>query len=175
MKRVLWAGLLLPAVAGAQVRSDPALGVAEGRCRADEPGPAFVVTAVGLKDRQGNLRLELYPPGDDDFLADDNVLINAGKPFRRAVMPVPQSGPAMLCIRAPAPGSYTLSLLHDRDRNRKFGLSVDGIGFANNPKLGLGKPAARAVRVTAGSGITRLSIRLNYRRGLFSFGPIGTS
>lgn len=159
-------------LAAAALRSTPTLGIAEGRCRPNEPGPAFLVTLVGLKDRQGLARVELYPPNDQDFLADDNVLIGAGKPFRRAEIAVPAGGPVELCIRAPAPGAYALSVLHDRDGNRKFGLSVDGIGFPGDPKLGWRKPRAAQATAHAGSGITRITVRMNYRQGLLSFGPI---
>lgn len=173
MRSWLLLAALLPATAQAQLRSTPDLGVVEGRCRAGETGPAFLVSAVGLKDRRGTLRLEVYPPSDEDFLADDNLLLSQGKTFRRAEIPIPPTGPATICIRIPRAGSYTLSLLHDRDGNRKFGLSVDGLGFPNNPVLRFSKPSANAVRVTAGPGITPLTIRMNYRHGLFSFGPLG--
>ena len=163
---------LLPVAARAQVESSPNLGKAEGQCRPNEAGPAVIVTITGLKDRKGNMRAELYPDNDKDFLEDDNILINAGKTFRRVETPVPPAGAVQLCIRTPGPGHYTLSLLHDRDMNRKFGLSSDGVGFPNNPKLGLSKPKAAAVRFATGAGLTDISIRLNYRRGLFSFGPL---
>ena len=52
---------LAPAAATAQVESNPNLGKAEGQCRPNEAGPAVLVTAVGLKDRRGTLRAELYP------------------------------------------------------------------------------------------------------------------
>lgn len=163
---------LMPFAASAQVESNPNLGKAEGQCRPNEPGPAVIVTLVGLKDRRGTLRAELYPDNDNDFLQDDNILINQGKTFRRVEIAVPQAGAVTLCIRTPGHGAYTLSLLHDRDSNRKFGLSTDGVGFANNPRLGLSKPKAAAVRFQTGTGLTPISIRLNYRRGLLSFGPL---
>jgi uncharacterized protein (DUF2141 family) len=157
---------------GAHLRSSPDLGKAEGQCRPGESGPSFLVDVIGLKDRLGNLKLELYPANDDDFLQDDNILLNAGKTFRRIEVAVPRSGPVELCIRAPSAGLYALSLLHDRDANRKFGLSIDGIGFASNPRLGFSKPKAAAASAWAGTGPTRISIVLNYRHGLFSFGPM---
>lgn len=152
--------------------STPDLGKAEGQCRPDERGAAFLVEVGGLKDRRGRLKLELYPANNKDFLADDNILIAAGKAFARVETAVPQTGAVQLCIRAPGAGTYALTLLHDRDANRKFTLSVDGIGFAGNPRLGLSKPAAAAASTPVGSGPARITIVLNYRRGLFSFAPL---
>ncbi|MDB5686307.1 MAG: hypothetical protein JWR77_896 [Rhizorhabdus sp.] len=151
--------------------SSPTLGIAEGTCRPSEPGPAFDVVAEGLKDRSGVLRLELYPAADDDFLADDNVLIMAGKAFARVVVPAAGRQPIRMCIRAPRPGRYALSLVHDRNGNRTLDPSSDGIGFANNPRLGWSKPKAEAVSAAVGTGIASLPIRLNYMRG-FAMRPL---
>ena len=167
--------LLALAAASAPAQDIPSsrnLGMAEGRCRANESGPAFMININGLKDREGLLRVELYPNNDADFLADDNVLINAGKVFRRAEMKVPASGPAVLCIRAPAPGTYTLSLLHDRDSNRKLGISVDGVAFPGDPKLCWGQPKSKDARATVGAGPTRVDVTMQYRRSLVCFGPV---
>lgn len=154
------------------LRSSPDLGKAEGQCRPGESGPAYVVEVAGLKDRRGRLKLELYPANDADFLQDDNVLLSAGKAFTRVELDTPPSGRVELCIRAPGPGVYALTLLHDRDRNRKFGLSVDGIGFGGNPRLGWAKPKAAAVGLRVGTGPIHIRILVNYRRGLMSVGPI---
>ncbi|MBS0476117.1 MAG: DUF2141 domain-containing protein [Proteobacteria bacterium] len=163
----------LPVAAQPSIPSTPDLGKAEGRCRAGESGPALLVDVEGLKDRKGNLKLEVYPSNDDDFLADDNVLVSAGKTFRRVEVPVPASGEVQVCVRIPGPGSYSISLLHDRDANRKFGLSVDGIGFSGNPRLGVRKPKAAATRLAVNSsGMSRTTIVMNYRTGLMSFGPL---
>ncbi|MFC0588646.1 DUF2141 domain-containing protein [Novosphingobium aquiterrae] len=163
----------LVARAGPLIPSTPDLGKAEGRCRAGESGPALLVNVAGLKDRKGNLKLEVYPSNDEDFLADDNILVSAGKTFRRVEMAVPATGNVQVCVRIPGPGTYSISLLHDRDANRKFGLSVDGIGFTGNPKLGMRKPKAAATRLSVSSGgVSQTTIVMNYRKGLMSFGPL---
>lgn len=151
--------------------STPDLGIAAGRCRTDESGPALIVDVEGLRDRQGLLKLEVYPADDADFLADDNLLIEQGKTFRRVVAAPPARGPVTMCVRVPAPGRYAVSLLHDRDGNRKFNLSSDGIGFAGNPRLGLSKPRAAAASAVAFTRPVRIAIVVNYRHGLFSFRP----
>ena len=174
-KRMMGAAalLLVPfAAAQAIIPSTPDLGKAEARCRANEPGPALLVRIDGLKDHSGQIKLEVYPSNDDDFLQDDNILISQGKTFRRVEQPVGGSGTVELCVRVPGPGAYSVSVLHDRDANRKFGLSIDGIGLAGNPRLGLSKPKAAATRVMAGGSITRVAVVMNYRRGLMSFGPL---
>jgi uncharacterized protein (DUF2141 family) len=145
--------------AGPALRSTPDLGKAEGRCRAGESGPALLVEATGMKDRTGKMKLEVYPANDQDFLADDNVLIAAGKTFRRVEVDTPASGPVVLCVRIPGPGTYAVTLLHDRDSNRKFGWS---------------KPKASSARMLVKSGgVSRISIVMNYRSGL-GVGPLKT-
>ena len=156
----------------AYVPSSPSLGIAEGRCRPGEPGPAFLISVEGLRDRQGRIKVEVYPSNNQDFLADDNVLINAGKTFRRVDVPLPASGPVQLCIRVPQAGAYSLMVLHDRDSNHRFGLSGDGVGFGSNPRLRLGRPSAAEARVVAGPRITPIDIVINYRRGM-AFRPLG--
>ena len=156
---------MIPLTAASAVDTGPELGKAEGRCRAGETGPAFLIAVDGLKDHTGNLKLEVYPSNDSDFLQDDNILINAGKVFRRVEVPVPAGRPE-LCVRVPGPGAYSIIVLHDRDTNRKFGWTVDGIGFSGNPRLGWSKPKAERARAMAGAGLTRISVVMNYRRGL---------
>ncbi|MBY8823274.1 DUF2141 domain-containing protein [Sphingomonas colocasiae] len=155
-----------PLLVAATIPSTPDLGTAEGKCRSNESGPSFLVDVEGLKDRSGKLKLEIYPANDADFLEDDNVLISAGKTFRRVEQPVPASGAARLCVRVPSAGRYAVSVLHDRDGNRTFNWRVDGIGFAGNPGLGWRKPAASDASATARPGPTQIRIVMNYRRGL---------
>ena len=147
--------------------SSPDLGKAEGRCRPGESGPALLVETTGMKDRSGNMKLEVYPGNDQDFLADDNVLVAAGKTFRRVEVPTPQSGPVVLCVRLPGPGLYGVSVLHDRNSDRRFQWKIDGIGFSANPKLGWSKPKAKNSRVIVnGGGVSKISVVMNYKSGL---------
>ena len=165
------ATLLAALLATAPLASSPELGKAEGRCRDNEPGPALLLDVVGLKDRTGWMKAEVYPANDTDFLQDDNILLNAGKVFRRVEFPVPRSGEITICVRVPGPGAYSVILLHDRDMNHKFNWRIDGVGFPGNPKLGWSKPKAAAARVNAGAGQTRVPIVLKYLRG-FGFSPV---
>ncbi|WP_445191898.1 DUF2141 domain-containing protein [Sphingomonas sp. Tas61C01] len=164
--------LTLVALAAEVMPSTPALGTEAARCRPHEPGPAVLVTVDGLKDRKGRLRAEIYPAVDGDFLADDNVLVSQGKTFRRAVIPVPPSGAAQLCLRVPRPGTYALSVVHARSGANGFSLLHDGIAFAGNPRLGHSKPDVAQARIVAHAGITPTTVVMNYRSGLFSFAPI---
>ena len=165
--------ILVAAVAAAVATPVPDYGVAEGQCRANERGPAVIATAVGLKDRKGTLRLELYSAVDGEWLADDRDLVREGKVFRRSVLTVPASGTVELCVRAPHAGDWSLALVHDRAGAKKFKLSTDGIGFSQNPRLVLSPPKAEAAEVAIGPGVTRINIVMNYRRGLLMFfGPI---
>lgn len=158
--------------AAALMPSSPTLGTAAGTCRAGESGPSIMIDVTGLADRDGRLRAELYPDNDRDFLQDDNVLLSAGKTFRRVAAPLPPEGPVRLCLRAPAPGRYALVVVHNRSGGHAFSLLHDGIGFAGNPVLGHAAPKAAAARVVVGAGPTPATIVMNYRRGLLSFGPL---
>ena len=168
MKRLLLvAGIPLLLAAGPALKSTPDLGKAEGRCRPGESGPALLVEAVGMKDRTGNMKLEVYPSNEKDFLADDNIQVAAGKTFRRVEVPVPQSGAVVLCVRIPGPGTYAVSVLHDRNTDRRFNWKIDGIGFSGNPKLGWSKPNYRKSSVSVSSGgVSRIAVTMNYKNGL---------
>ncbi|WP_374944370.1 DUF2141 domain-containing protein [Sphingomonas sp.] len=166
--------MIVPAMmlAQAAIASTPALGTVEGRCRPGQSGPALLVDVTGLKDRAGVLRAEIYPERDGDFLADDNTLVSQGKVFRRVVAALPSSGPVQLCIRVPAAGTYALAVVHARTGKRGFSLLKDGIGFGANPRLGYAKPKAASAAVVVRAVPTPTTVIMNYRSGLFSFGPL---
>lgn len=159
-------------LASAPLASSPELGKAEGHCRPGEQGPALLLVAKGLKDRAGQLKAEVYPSNDADFLQDDNILLNQGKVFRRVEVPVAQSGDPVVCIRVPSAGAYSVILLHDRNSNHLLNITQDGFGFPGNPRIGWSKPKAASARANAGPGLTRVEVVMNYRNGLMSVGPL---
>ena len=161
-------GGLIAGQAGAQ---GPVLGGDAAACQRGE-GPAIEATITGLRDRKGNLKLELYPPNETDFLDDDRDLIAAGKTFRRVSVPAPATGPTVLCIKVPRPGRYALLFTHDRDGKNKFSFWSDGAGFAKGDRLGRSRPKVEQALVEVGSGVTPVAIRAQYLRGLSGFGPV---
>lgn len=153
------------------VLTQPAVGKGvpyAGICK-DETA-AIQLDITGFRDRTGHTRAELYPPNDPDFLADDTKLMLAGKVFKRIDIQTPETGDAVICMPVPGPGQYTMSILHDRNENRKFDAFKDGFGFPNNPKLGWSQPKADQVRVTVGDKPLKITVVLNYTQG-FSARP----
>lgn len=149
----------------------PVLGGDAAACTGGQ-GPAVLAQIVGLKDRQGELKLELYPANEQDFLKDDRDLIRAGKLFRRIRVPVPPQGPVALCIRVPRPGRYAVLFTHNRDGRNKFSIWSDGAGFASNQKLGRSRPKLAQAVVDVPAGVLRVTMRAQYLRGLSGFGPL---
>lgn len=163
---LLAAGLLL---AGAQAGAAP---VGETAACVAPTGPAIRVDASGLKDRAGEVKLELYPANEADFLQHGRDLLAAHKTFRRVRAPTPQAGPVSICMRVPAPGRYGLVFTHNRDGKNKFGFWSDGIGLAGDQKLGRSRPKLAQALVTVGRGVTVVPVRTQYLRGLGGFGPL---
>ena len=141
----------------------------DAACAAGE-GPAILVNVTGLKDRAGEVKLELYPADDADFTKDDRDLIAQGKVFRRVRVPTPKAGPVELCIHAPHPGRYGILFTHNRDGKNKFDYKIDGAGVVSNQRIGLSKPKVASSTVTLGDHPIAATIRVQYV-GLFGFSP----
>ena len=158
--------LAAPAAADAGILGGDAPACASGE------GPAVLATIIGLKDRKGELKLELYPANSQDFLKDDRDLVKEGKLFRRIRVPTPAIGPVAMCMRVPRPGRYALLFTHNRDGKNKFSVWSDGAGFASNQKLGRARPQVDQALVDVAAGVTQVTIRAQYLRGLSGFGPL---
>lgn len=166
MKRRVMILALISAAAQAQ-DAPHILGPHAIACAEGAEGPAALVHVSGFKDRAGNLRVELYPAVDGDFLASREHLKAEGKVFERVdIVPTPQDGDADVCVVLPKPGPYAIAVLHDRNASGKLDAFSDGFGFPNNPRLGYGKPAVSEATFKAIPGVVRLDVVLNYWNGL---------
>lgn len=175
--------MLKPVLALAAAAGLAALAMPSGRAEAGILGsdsqactarsiPAIKVNITGLKDRSGELKLELYPATPDDWLKSDSDLIKQGKVFRRVVVPTPAGGNVVtMCIRPPGPGRYALLMTHNRDGKNKFSIWSDGAGVPSNEKIGRAKPKLADAVVDVGNGMTVTNITTQYLRGLSGFGP----
>lgn len=162
------AGALL--LAGAMPANAEVLGADAAACQGG--APAILVKITGLKDRKGELKLELYPANEADFLKDDRDLLAQGKLFRRVRVPTPAAGTPSLCIRVPRAGRYALLFTHNRDGKNKFSVFADGAGFPSNARLGRTRPRLAQALVDVPAGVASVTIRAQYLRGLGGFAPI---
>jgi len=158
-----WAAIALVPAASAQIGED------SDYCR-NGRGPAIQVNVQGLKDRSGELWLELYPANNTDYLRDDTDLVAEGKVFRRTRSRLPAAGDVAICVRVPQPGTYAVLLRHNRVGRDKFSFWSDGAGIPANRALVRSKPSVELARVVAGSGITTVNVQMQYLRG-FGFSP----
>ncbi|TPE61051.1 DUF2141 domain-containing protein [Sandaracinobacter neustonicus] len=148
---------VLAALAAAAIFGTPAA------CEPGAAGNAALVTVHGFKDREGQLRIAIYPANEADFLAPARYV-------QRIDVPLTPEGEMTVCAPVPAAGQLIITALHDRDLNGKLSPFRDGVGFSRNPKLGLGKPKVAAVAIAV-DGVTPVRIELNYLQGL-SVAPV---
>ncbi|MEO6214564.1 MAG: DUF2141 domain-containing protein [Sphingomonas sp.] len=135
-------------------------------------GPAIQVNIIGLKDRTGEIWLELYPATESDFLRPDQDLVAEGRVFRRTRSRPPAAGAVSICIRTPRPGRFTVLLRHNRVGKDKFSVFSDGVGILTNNPIGRSKPKFDQAVIGVGQTVTVANIRLQYLRGLRGFAPL---
>jgi uncharacterized protein (DUF2141 family) len=169
MKLLAFAPLLLGALVATPLSAET-IGEDAAICRAGH-GPAIQVNIQGLKDRKGEIWLELYPANANDFLRDDTSLLAEGKTFRRTRGNVPAQGATSICIKIPRAGRYALVLRHNRVGKDKFSIWADGAGVPTNKSLGRRKPTLEQSSVDAGPGVTNIDIKMQYLHGL-GFSPL---
>lgn len=164
----LFAVLLLP-LGATPAAAQRILGKDAEACADGEP--SIRVNATGLRDRTGRIKLELYPAVESDFLKDDTILKRERKLFRRVWARPPKEGAVSICIRVPARGRYALLFTHDRDGRNKFDVFSDGAGLPSNRRIGRSWPLLSDGEVNVGGGVTMLTVRVQYLRGVAGFAP----
>jgi uncharacterized protein (DUF2141 family) len=165
--------LLLAAAVAAPSAAQDILGPDAAACRPGSGRDAVLLTVDGFKNRDGTLRVELWPGNEQDFLRNHHELVAEGKAYQRVTVPVPGNGVAQVCVPLPGPGVYALGAFHSPEGVRKFNYRHDGATFTRNPRVGIfnTKPKASEVAMNFGSGLSEVHVTLNYLKGL-GFRPI---
>lgn len=146
------------AMVAAMIFIEPAAAQHEGPCRGEA---GYDVTVRGFRAATGYIKVYLY--GDDPA-----AFLEHGRSISSIEIPVRSNAPIRLCLPAPRPGRYAVSVRHDVDGNRERMDFDDGAGFSNNPRLSMlnPKPSLRRVLVPIGAAPVRVDVVLNYRFGL---------
>lgn len=158
------AGVALAAAVAAPVAAQ---GYVYARSTGNDPaqcaagkGPAVHITVTGLKSSDGNLFVRAYPATKADWLVSKRYVIR--------VDAKPRAGSTTVCVPLPATGDFAIAVQHDANGNRQTDVSTDGAGMSNNPGikkiLGLvpRPPSVDKTRFTAGPGVTRMTIAMQY-------------
>ena len=122
-------------------------------------GPAVRIAVSGLKSSSGNVFARVYHPRSGDWLKSKRYILR--------VDAAPREGGMTVCVPLPSAGEYAIAVSHDANGNRKTDLSTDGAGISNNQELNkiLGiprPPSVEKARFTAGEGVTRMAIAIQY-------------
>lgn len=154
MSSIAIGALFFVAPAAAQA----ALGPDAASCKTGAGEPAVLVNVNGFKNRDGRVRVQLYP-ANSDFLAK-------GKWLRRIDLPVTGSGAMRVCVAVPKAGTYAIAVRHDTKGNGSDW--NDGGGFSRNPDISLLnlKPKPGEVAISVGNSVKPIDVVLNYRQGL---------
>lgn len=124
-------------------------------CKVEAGQAALEVTVDNLQTTEGQMRAQIYSSDPDEFLAK-------GKKLVRVDVPVETLDGPVICVLLPAPGTYALVVMHDKNANGKADFFSEGFGFSNNPKLSLAPPDGEDVMFVAEAGVSKHVIELNY-------------
>ena len=155
--------LLAPVLAltGAGLAAPAALAAGPAACRSGKP--AVMVRVSGFKQASGKVKIGVY--GAERYLKKKGTIV-------KQTLPVRSTGPVDVCLPVPAAGRYAIAIHHDLNGNGDKDGS-DGAGYSGNPRLSITdlKPAFSRTAVQVGSAPRRVTVVLQYRRGL-SVGPV---
>lgn len=129
-------------------------------CNAADPAQVRLQVSIsGMRSSEGNITITIYP--------DDAIHFLDGK-YKIARQSVPVKLPLThTCFAVAAPGFYAVALFHDENNNHHLdtnliGIPSEGYGFSQNPKLFLGPPKFRQVRIAAHPGDNPVAIQMKY-------------
>lgn len=117
----------------------------------------FIIEVDELRNSEGSVWVILYEK--EGFLEEDAV---KGR-FRGTI-----NNQKSTIHTDPLPhGEYGMVIFHDENDNKEvdfnfFKMPKEGIGFSNNPKIGLSKPGFEESKVVLNSAQKKIRIKLKY-------------
>ena len=127
-------------------------------CEAGNGNAALFVEVRNIRSLEGNIRAQIYSSDPEEFL-------EKGKKLVRVDVPVVYEDAQSVCVPVPAPGTYALVVMHDRNANGKADFFSEGFGFSNNPKLSFGPPDGEDVMINVPQGVNKTTVTLKYILG----------
>lgn len=124
-------------------------------CSVEDGQATLEVTLENLQSTEGQVRAQVYGSDPEEFL-------EKGKKVVRVDVPIVGDEAPIICVNLPAPGTYALVVMHDKNANGRADFFTEGFGFSNNPKLSLAPPDGEEVLFTALAGVNKHTIELNY-------------
>lgn len=161
--RAFLLGIGLTLATGAALQAQAPAGIPtdllEGAQGCEREGIRVLLRVQQVRNAEGNITALLF--GDDP-----EMFLKKGARLDKKRVPA-QAGETRLCLYAPQPGVYAVSLYHDENANTDFdrnwvGLPTEGYGFSNNPSLFLGPPSFDQTAFEVGESGTVVEIELNY-------------
>lgn len=121
--------------------------------------PLIRITVVNVENSHGNLMFSLYDDNPKTFMKYRTYLKKLHAPAMETE--------TVVCIRAPGPGEFAITVYHDEDADRDFdrnflGFPKEGYGFSNNPRIRFPLPRHKDVKFAVDEDETDIEIVLHY-------------
>ncbi len=132
---------------------------------AAEPAPCdgapgkVLVRVHDVRSGDGNITALLYGDNPRDFLKKGKKLVKIRAPAHEGTVEV--------CLPAPGPGEYAVTVYHDENGNTDFdrswlGIPTEGYGFSNDPVVFFGPPDYADAAFRLEDGETTVDVTLTY-------------
>jgi len=117
----------------------------------------FIIQVDGLRNSDGVVTLALYEK--DGHLSEDRVKASFKSPIT--------NNKAVIKTKGLPYGEYSLVVIHDENNNGKMDFNIikmpkEGVGFSNNPKIGLSKPSFEEMKVELERSEKKIRIEMKY-------------
>lgn len=124
---------------------------------ASAPPPEVTISITNLRNQKGQILVCLT--------TNPKAFPDCSKDAASVKMAVKAAQAAQFTIRAPAPGTYAIAVVHDENSNDKMDKAIflpkEGFGFSRNPTITVGPPSFKAASFVVNGPVSQ-SIKMKY-------------